>query len=328
MLRRTPIALVLTALAVATTANAQEVAPGVEVIAGRFVAGVQPDGNTVVIHAPDGLIVVDTGRHAEHTQAILDLAAKAGVPIAAVINTHWHLDHIGGNPRVRRAYPKVRVYASSALAGARTGFLAGYRAQLVDVIAATKDPAAKSGYQAEVAIIDSGDALTPDETVSAGGPRTIAGRALRLGLEGPAVTKGDVWVLDPATGVLAAGDLVTLPVPLLDTACARGWQEALAHLAKLDFTVLVPGHGPPMTRAQLETYRTGFDRLLACAASTRSDAACIDGWLGDLDTLVPASDRDFARTLLQYYLPSALRADPSRTARLCDPAAPAGTPTP
>lgn len=31
-----------------------------------------PDGNTIVLDAPKGLIIFDTGRSAQHAQAILD----------------------------------------------------------------------------------------------------------------------------------------------------------------------------------------------------------------------------------------------------------------
>src|SRR4051812_18653316 len=111
-------------------ALATHIANDVDLIPGRFVPGVQPDGNTIVFSAPRGLIIIDTGRHPEHTNAILDFAKESKRPVAAVINTHWHLDHIGGNPLVRRSYPDARVYASGALADARTGFLADYRKQL------------------------------------------------------------------------------------------------------------------------------------------------------------------------------------------------------
>ena len=98
--------------------GASAVAEGVDLVPGRFVQGAQPDGNSVVLRGPAGLIVIDTGRHAEHTRSILDCASRTGVPVAAVINTHWHLDHIGGNPRVREAFPEVRIWASGALAQA------------------------------------------------------------------------------------------------------------------------------------------------------------------------------------------------------------------
>jgi len=298
-------------------AGANRLAAGVELVPGSFVQGTQPDGNSVLLLAPEGLIVVDTGRHVDHTQAILDRAAADDVPIAAVINTHWHLDHIGGNPRIRQASPDVIIWASGAIAEARTGFLADYRGQLVAAIAGTEDPSVRAVWEAEVSIIDAGRALVPDEVVTAGGPQTVAGRRLEIGLESQAVTAADVWVLDPATGVLAAGDLVTLPVPLLDTACPKGWLAALGHLAGAKFELLVPGHGAPMTREEFETYRNGFESLLDCADSDHPEQVCIDGWLRDLGPLIPESDRDFARMLLQYYVPNSLRAAADKTARLC-----------
>jgi glyoxylase-like metal-dependent hydrolase (beta-lactamase superfamily II) len=297
--------------------GASLLAEGIELIPGRFVQGAQPDGNSVVLRAPAGLIVIDTGRHAEHTRSVLDCAARRSLPIAAVINTHWHLDHIGGNPLVREAFPQVRIWASGALAQAQVGFLADHREQLVEAIAASQDPAARSSWETELSLIDAGPALAPDEVVAAAGPRTIAGRPLEIGFQRHAVTAGDLWVLDPATGVLAAGDLVTLPAPLLDTACPSGWQAALDRVATVDFEILVPGHGPPMTRDEFEVYRSGFAALRACAASGRTDQACIDGWLHGLGALVPEGDRDLARALLQYYLPSSLRATPGTLDRWC-----------
>lgn len=42
----------------------------VYLIPGAFPEGRQPDGNSVVLLAPKGLVVIDTGRHATHTQQI------------------------------------------------------------------------------------------------------------------------------------------------------------------------------------------------------------------------------------------------------------------
>jgi glyoxylase-like metal-dependent hydrolase (beta-lactamase superfamily II) len=295
---------------------ATRLAPNVDLIRGRFVPNVQPDGNTVVLHAPRGLIVVDTGRHPDHTEAILELARQARAPVSAVINTHWHLDHVGGNPVVRQRYPDARVYASGALDGALKGFLADYRAQLQAMIDRTADVAAQKPWRAELAIVDSGAALAPDERIDATADRTIAGRRLRVGLETHAVTAGDVWVLDRATRVLAAGDLVTLPVPLLDTACPAGWDRALGALDRIDFAVLVPGHGSPMKRKSFETYRAAFARLLSNVASDRTPDDCIAGWTKDAAPLLTSEDPAFVRALLGYYV-DLLRGDASRLAQLC-----------
>jgi glyoxylase-like metal-dependent hydrolase (beta-lactamase superfamily II) len=100
-------------------------------------------------------------------------------------------------------------------------------------------------WRSELRLIDAGDKLAPDRIVAAARSLQIAGRTLELHLERRAVTAGDVWVEDPATQTLFAGDLVTLPVPFFDTACPAQWSLALGHIAERRFTALVPGHGPP-----------------------------------------------------------------------------------
>jgi glyoxylase-like metal-dependent hydrolase (beta-lactamase superfamily II) len=137
--------------------------------------------------------------------------------------------------------------------------------------------------------------------------RTIAGHTFRVELESHAVTAGDAWLFDPTSRVLASGDLVTLPAPLFDTACAEGWKSALGRLAETDFNVLVPGHGATMGRADLATYRRAFGRLLECANGESPKQACIDGWMQDAALLIPANDEKLARSLLDYYMDGNLR---------------------
>jgi len=109
MWTRFPTVILLIAFA---AAHAQtEIAPDTWLISGATPPDAQPDGNTVIIDSMPGLIVFDTGRHAAHTQQILDFATRAHAPIKAIINSHWHLDHIGGNKLIRAAYPGVRIYA-------------------------------------------------------------------------------------------------------------------------------------------------------------------------------------------------------------------------
>ena len=190
------------------------------------------------------------------------------------------------------------------------GFLAKYRSQLEGAIAqASDDPARQAPFRDEIALIDAGPALYPDKPLRAAATRELAGRKLHIGFERDAVTAGDVWLFDPATRVLAAGDLVTLPAPLFDTACPARWQAALGRLAQNDFDQLVPGHGAPMGRAQLATYRHAFDGLLACAASPQPKATCIEGWMRDADALIPAADRELARSLIDYYVDNSLRGE-------------------
>jgi glyoxylase-like metal-dependent hydrolase (beta-lactamase superfamily II) len=299
-------------------AAAAPLAAGTLLLRGAFVPGRQPDGNTVLVEAPRGLIVIDTGRHHEHTQRIVDYASAARRPISAIVNTHWHLDHIGGNPRLRREFPQVRVHASNAIDEAMKGFLANYRKHLEGAVAkAAGDAEKERPLKAELAILDAGGALYPDEPITTAGERTIAGRKLEIGLETNAVTGGDVWIFDRPNGTLIAGDLVTLPVPFLDTACAPRWQQALDRLAKVPFQKLVPGHGPVLTPAQFTSYRRAFGALLTCAASSKKKEECADAWLADLGGLIPKEDHTFARSLLDYYFDGHLRGGPARNADRC-----------
>lgn len=312
-------AIVLGLAASGLAHGASALAPGVDLIPGTFVAGTQPDGNTVVFSAPAGLVVFDTGRHPEHTRKIVDFAAAAKKPVVAIVNSHWHLDHVGGNVLLRETYPGARIYASGAIEDAMHGFLANYHRQLEDAVAKAGDDTTKqASWRAELALIDAGPKLYPDERIGETSTRTIAGSAFRVGFESHAVTAGDVWLFDPASRVLASGDLVTLPAPLFDTACAANWKSALDRLGEIDFKVLVPGHGATMGRADLATYRRAFDRLLECAAGTSSKQACVDGWMSDAAALIPADDEKLARSLLDYYVDGNLRADAAQKAKLCE----------
>jgi glyoxylase-like metal-dependent hydrolase (beta-lactamase superfamily II) len=295
------------------------VAPGVTLVPGRFVPGTQPDGNTVILRGTDGLVVIDTGRHPEHLARVFDVLRGEDGEVAAIVNTHWHLDHAGGNADLRAVYPQVPVLASDAVEAALGGFLADYRAQLQSMVGAPGDatPAQIDAWTSEIARIDQADALRPTRALDGVSELALAGRSVRIGVERDAVSGGDVWVLDRATRTLVAGDLVTLPVPLLDTACAAGWQRALAKLDALDFADLVPGHGAPMDRAGFATYRQAFDRLLACAASTAPSATCKAQWQADAGSLIPPADATLAASLLDYYLDQVLRAPPARRDRYC-----------
>ena len=115
---------VLLALGSGTQSNSQPY----HLIPGAVPLDSGPDGNTIALDAPKGLIVFDTGRHPEHAQAILDYAKARQRPIAAIVNSHWHLDHTTGNWEIRQAYPRVDVYASNALEGALATFLKTSRA--------------------------------------------------------------------------------------------------------------------------------------------------------------------------------------------------------
>jgi glyoxylase-like metal-dependent hydrolase (beta-lactamase superfamily II) len=284
----------------------QAIAADTYLIPGAMLPDRGPDGNTVVFTAPAGLVVVDTGRHSWHSNAILAFAATRRQPIAAIVNTHWHLDHASGNRRLKAAYPDARVYTTNAVdrALAPGGFLAR---SLAAARAQAPDPKAPQTRAEETALflatMEAPEALRPDVALAASGPQRLAGRALSVRVADDAVTDADVWIYDEATRVAVIGDLVTLPAPFFETACPARWEAALDAVWATPFTTAVPGHGPLMTRDTFDTYRRAFGAFRACVGSDRTPADCAAGWTSGVGALLTSDDdRRQATAYARYYV--------------------------
>jgi glyoxylase-like metal-dependent hydrolase (beta-lactamase superfamily II) len=316
---RIPIAI-FAALAFAAGVAAQPPA-GYHLVPGSLEPGRGPDGNSVFIDAPEGLILVDTGRHPAHRDALLAYARQRGRPVAAIVNTHWHLDHSTGNAEIRAAYPEAPLYTSNAIEGALTGFMARSRASTQRQLDAGQIPEANlAEVRRAFAVMDHPDSLRPTRPVTRSGEMAIAGRRLQVNLAAFAATEGDVWLYDPVARVAVVGDLVVAPVPFMDTACPEGWRRALGEIAAAPFEVLIPGHGAPMTRSEFTAWRTAFDNLLDCGASDRPRADCIGGWRRDAVAFIPAGREAMIDGLAGYYVDSRLRSAPEERRRYCPPA--------
>ncbi|MBL8340811.1 MAG: MBL fold metallo-hydrolase [Rubrivivax sp.] len=304
--------------AAARVGEVQALAEGVWWLPSRFERGRQPDGASLILQGREGLVIIDTGRHAEHAGALREWARRRGQPIRAVINTHWHLDHLGGNALLRRALPGIRTHASAAVRDAVEQRMPASDADLAKMLQdPSTDAATRRMIEIDRALYAERALLLPDVVLEQA-PRDIelAGRALRVGvLRG--VSGGDAWVLDRASGTLAVGDFVTLPAPFLDTACAETWRAALGELDALPFERVVPGHGPVMSRDDFRRYRNAFDRLLGCAGGDKPVAECSAAWVADLGPLLPAASQRAAAGMLQHYFAERLRASAEDRARFC-----------
>lgn len=293
------------------------VASGIILIEGRTDGPRQPDGNSVFIAAPDGWILVDTGRHREHQDKLIAFARQSGRPVAAIINTHWHLDHSGGNAEIGAVWPGAPLYTSRAVEGALTGFLANSRRDAAAYIASGEaDAATIAEIEGDFAAMDDRAALVADVAVTGSRQLRIAGRSIDVHLADHAATEADVWLYDRHADSVIAGDLVVAHLPYFDTACADGWRRALDRIAALRFKTLIPGHGAPMTRADFLQWRSGFNALLDCASSDAPDKLCIEGWLRDARRFLPNDSLPVERGL-QYYLTYHLRPDQRARDQYC-----------
>jgi glyoxylase-like metal-dependent hydrolase (beta-lactamase superfamily II) len=301
-------------------AGAASLPAGYHLIPGAVPLDLSPDSNSIVIDAPQGLIVVDTGRYPEHSQKILDYAKRRGRPIAAIVNTHWHMDHTTGNADIRAIYPKAAVYQSNAVNGALKTFLANGIQGAKDRL---KDPKTPPNRIPEIhRFLDRmahPDSIRPTRPVTTSGRIRIAGRPLDVRLAKFAATEGDVWLFDPTTRVAVVGDLVVDIVPFMDTGCPNGWSKALAQIARMPFTRLIPGHGPVMTRSDFSAWRMAYDNFVECGHSPADKKACVDGWLRDAARFIDAKHRTYVREAADYYLTTRLRSSAEEQEKYCKP---------
>lgn len=277
-----------------------------------------PDGNTVILDTPEGLVVIDTGRHAAHAEAILEHAGRVGKPVIAVVNTHWHLDHTTGNRDVLSAYPGARLIATSAMSGALAGFLAPgldrarQRAADLSLPEEERARAARS-----LAALEDRAAMVPAEPIDRSGAVSLGGRSFDLRVAGRAATEADLWLLAPDEGLAVVGDLVVAQVPFFDTACEEGWREALAAIDAAEWSVLIPGHGAPMGREDYARWRSAFENWVDCAASDSSAATCAEGWMADAEGFYTDAEAESVRLLAEAYVTEILRAPADQRQGYC-----------
>ena len=294
--------------------------PSYHLIPGAVPLDKGPDGNSVVLDAPDGLIVVDTGRHPEHSKAVLDYAKRRGRPIAAIVNTHWHLDHTTGNWDVRRSYPHVAIYATNALEGALATFLKRSREQTDAALADPRtSPAQRDQLIRGREVIDHPERIRPDHVVERSGQMTIAGRELDVHVTRFAATEGDVWLFDRKNRVAIVGDLVVDIVPFMDTACPDGWLKALAEIERVPFDTLIPGHGPAMGRSEFIHWKKAFTDFVACGRSTADKEECIAGWETGAARFIDEAHRGYVRSAADYYITTRLRSSADEQQTYCKP---------
>jgi glyoxylase-like metal-dependent hydrolase (beta-lactamase superfamily II) len=188
--------------------------------------------NIVVLGGEGGNLLVDCGS-AAHAQDVLKLA---GSP-KTVINTHWHLESTGANDAMAKAGAKLVSHINTKL----------WMTQEIihDWEKKTYPPRAKEAL--------------PVETFYTTGKTTFGGEPIEYGIMPMAHTDGDIYVYFTQSNVLMTGDAVQPGrLPLLDWPC-DGWiggmQEAHRTLLRIanDATKIVPGSGPVMTKADLQS---------------------------------------------------------------------------
>lgn len=240
--------------------------------------------NSVVFDDGDAVAVVDTGYalHAEQTARLIERIAR-GRPLARIVNTHLHSDHVGGNALLQQRYPRAQTSIPPGLAAAVDAW---------DIDALTYAPTGQDcprfGY----------DALLH------------AGERLRLGafdwevLAAPGHDPHMVMLLNREERILISADALweqgfgaIFPEIEGDSGFAEQ-RAALELIARHRPAAVIPGHGAPFTAVDAALERA-FKRLEALACDPERNArqvarVLIKFWLLQVrSTTVPAAVAQF-----------------------------------
>jgi glyoxylase-like metal-dependent hydrolase (beta-lactamase superfamily II) len=229
--------------------------------------------NGIVVHAPDGVLLVDPGIiEAELTR----LADDLGRPVVAGFATHPHWDHLLWHPR----FGDVPRYGTAVAATTARDRLSG------GVEAAVKAAGAPDGVP--IALLGEIIGLPAGATeVPWSGPR------IRI-IEHRAHAPGHAALLIEEKRVFVAGDMLSdVFIPMLNLmGAADPIDDYLAALALFDeiadeVDVVIPGHGSVGDSTQL---RARIDQDRAYVEAVRDGRAVIDGRVN-----APAAGWEFVR---------------------------------
>lgn len=273
----------------------ETLAPGVHAAVRADPPGLMVDANCLFIVNDSDVVVVDAPEAS--TELIAALKRITGKPVRYLVNTHWHDDHVIGNARWREAYPGIQFIAHGTLrdylpgtgAKNRAGMIDGApqaAAQMQQLMDQGKNLAGqpiseeeRQSYTSDIALVanymkvvpGTADVL-PDLSPSADLVLQRGTRRIEVRRAGRGHTESDLVVWLPQERILASGDLVVWPVPLVggEQSHVAGWDLALQQLLALQPAMTLPGHGPVQRDdAYLRQLRDLFADIKAKVADAR-----------------------------------------------------------
>ena len=188
--------------------------------------------NNILLKGREGHVLIDSGyaRHAPLTLALLATPqGLSAAPLARLVNTHCHSDHMGGNAAIKARY------------GCRIALPDG-EAPLID---AWDENTLLLAYADQRA-----DRFAYDEVIRAGETH-VWGDLEWQALAAPGHDMGALVFFNPEHGILVSGDALwangygfVMPREV-DPRALPATRATLEMLAALELRVVIPGHGEP-----------------------------------------------------------------------------------
>lgn len=220
-------------------------------------------GNIAVSVGPDGKVMVDSGLAGSRAQMTRALSNLGPQPVTQVINTHWHFDHANGNEWLHETGPAILSHGNTQ--------------RHLSTLTRVEDWDYDFQPLASEAV-----------------PSVAMGNAHTLRLNGTvelthypdAHTDGDIIAHFVDQDIVHTGDIYwSAGYPFIDHSTGGtigGTITAVsAILGKIgDDTIVIPGHGPVSTKAQLADYNGMLiaisERVSALKSAGRTEPEIIE----------------------------------------------------
>ena len=223
-------------------------------------------GNSAVIVNDDDVVIVDDHVSPAAAHVLLEEVKQLSPkPVRQVINTHFHFDHAHGNQVFGRGVDIIgHEFTRQMLTDNRSvnmplfqNYLKGLPDAVADLrarTAAAKDPAAKAKLRTQLTSAENNLAsqkefrpVPPNITLKTEMTLYSGNREIQIRFLGRAHTAGDVVVFLPREKVVITGDFFTAALSNMSDGFVDEWVDTLENLKKLDFEVVLPGHGEAFT---------------------------------------------------------------------------------
>ncbi len=254
-----------------------------------YATGGVGSNNVVIVNDQDVLLVDDGTTPATARALVEDIKLLTDKPVRTVVNTHFHYDHTFGNQVFG---PEVEIIGHEYLRNAMLNFdvlhrepyltsmgtLATRIAGLQKQIADEKDVSRKASLGKDLTAAESLREQLKEVKVTAPG-RTYAtklilhkgSREIQLLFLGRGHTGGDTFVYLPQERIVCTGDMDEgARVAYMGDGVFDEWIASLDELKKLDFQLVLPGHGVPFRdKTVITAFQSYLSDITSQAAALR-----------------------------------------------------------
>lgn len=254
MIRRVATLLALWAAPAAAQINFDTVRVRSQQVSGNVYMLIGAGGNIGLAVGDEAVFVVDD-QYAPLTRKVLDaIAAITPRPVRFVVNTHWHMDHVGGNEQLGEGGVLIIAHENVRKRMSVEGFIEALN---------TRVPASPPKA---LPVVTFTDAVTFH----------INGDSVSATHVPPAHTDGDAIVYFRKANVIHMGDTFhNAGLPFVDLSSGGSLQGFITAADRViamsnEDTKIIPGHGPLADRARLRVYR---DMIVALRDKIRAEIA-------------------------------------------------------